>query len=331
MTLHLPRLRWIFLLGITLGFVILPTGRVFAQRAFPSRPIQFVVPLAPGGIADVHARALAPVLERILKQPVEVIYKPGAVSKVGIQYVTTKPPDGYTLLLAMPSFFSIPEVDRLLGRPLAFTREQFTPLARLSADPGIIFTSTAGPWKSFAELVADAKRRPGEIKYSSTGMYSSPHEFAVRTSIAAGIKLLHIPMEGGAPALTALLGGHVDLNITTETIGLPHVRAGTLRRLAVLSSSRIADIPEVPTLKDLGYDVEGYYPVLVVVRKDIPPTEIRILSDALREAVDDPQFKSAMAKIGTPIAYLGGEDLKQFWKWQTEATIATYKLFLKEK
>lgn len=331
MALLISRDRWIFLLGIMLGFLLLPTGHVFAQESFPSRPLEFVVPLPPGGVADLHARALAPVLERILKQPVEVINKPGSVSKVGTQYVLSKKPDGHTLLLAMPSFFSAPEVDRLLNRPVAFKRDQFTPLARLSALPSIVFVRTSSPWMSFADLVADAKRRPDQIKFSTPGVDSTPRFFIQRISEAAGIKLLHVPYKGGGPAMAALLGGHVDMTPSTATVGLRHVKAGSLRALAVMSAKRIPEMPEVPTLKELGYDVEVYLPASVVVRKDTPARAIQILTEAIRQAAESPEFTSAMAKAGTPVDYLGGQDLEKFWKWQTETTIQAVESVWKTK
>ncbi len=310
-----------FLLGMALGIGLLLFGQASAQEVFPSRPIEFVVPLPPGGVADMHARALAPLMEQILKQPVLIINKPGSVSKVGTQYVLTTKPDGYTILLAMPSFFSAPEEDRLFGRKQAYEREQFTPIARLSADSLLMYIRASSPWKSISDFVADAKLRPGQITYVSSGMWSSLHLLMEIFASEAGIKLLHVPYKGGGSAITAILGGHGDILANTAPVGYAHVKAGTLRVLASTGAQRDKAMLEVPTLKELGYDIEFYLPVSIVVRKETPQKTIEVLADAISKAARSPSFISAMAKLGTPVAYLGGEDVKKFWKWETEVMI----------
>lgn len=321
MIFFLSRYRRAFLFGMTVGFAFSIVVQAFAQEVFPSRPIEFVVPLPPGGVADMHARSLAPVLERIFNQPVTVQNKEGSVSKVGTQYVLSRKADGYTILIAMASFFSAPEVDRRFGRTVAYELEQFTPLARLSAEPLCLHVRGDAPWKSVADLVADAKRNPGKITFVTTGMWSTLHLSTEIFAAKAGIKLLHIPYKGAGPAVTAVLGGHGDMLPASCEVGQPYLKAGDLRVLATTGAQRCECLPEVPTLKELGYDVEFYMPVSVIVRKETPPNELRILKDAFRQAVKDPDFKSAMDKLGTPIAYLGGEDLDNFWKWETETMI----------
>jgi tripartite-type tricarboxylate transporter receptor subunit TctC len=319
--LFLSLYRQIFPLGMALGIGFLLFGQALAQEVFPSRPIEFVVPLPPGGVADMHARALAPLMEQILKQPVLIINKPGSVSKVGTQYALTTKPDGYTILLAMPSFFSAPEEDRLFGRKLAYEREQFTPVARLSADPLLMYIRASSPWKSISDFVADAKRRPGQITYVSSGMWSSLHLLMEIFSAKAGIKLLHVPYKGGGAAITAILGGHGDMLANTAPVGYAHVKGGALRVLASTGGQREEKMPEVPTLKELQYDIEFYLPVSIVVRKETPQKTIQVLAEAIGKAAKSPPFISAMAKLGTPVAFLGGEDLKKFWKWETEVMI----------
>jgi tripartite-type tricarboxylate transporter receptor subunit TctC len=284
-----------------------------AQEPFPSRPLQIVVPFPPGGVADLHARPLAPVLERILKQPVAVVNKSGAAGAVGMQSVATSKPDGYTLLLALSSISIIPEVDRLFGRPPAYTREQLAPVALLSADPTVLVVRAASPWKTVADLVADARQRPGTVTFSSSGVYGTLHMAMELFAHAAGLKLRHVPYAGGGPAMTALLGGHVDALASGPSVAIPHLKAGTLRVLASWGDKRLAALPEVPTLKELGYDAEFYIWAGVFVPKATPPAVSRLLRDALRQAVADPEFKGAMAKLETPIHYLDAEEFQRFW------------------
>jgi tripartite-type tricarboxylate transporter receptor subunit TctC len=299
---------WLVLLG-----ALAPAGPAMAQEPFPSRPIQIVVPFPPGGVADLHARPLAPVLERTLKQPVAVVNKSGAAGAVGMQFVATSKPDGHTLLLALSSISIIPEVDRLFARPPAYTRDQLVPIALLSADPTVLVVKASSRWKTVADLVADAKRRPGTITFSSSGVYGTLHMAMELFSHAAGIKLRHVPYAGGGPAVTALLGGHVDALASGPSVVIPHLKAGTLRALGGWGDKRLAALPEVPTLRELGYDAEFYIWAGLFAPRGTPPPVMRVLRDAARVAVADPEFKGAMAKLETPIHYLDADEFQRFW------------------
>jgi tripartite-type tricarboxylate transporter receptor subunit TctC len=305
---------WLVLLA-----VLVAAGSVTAQEPFPSRPLQIVVPFPPGGVADLHARPIAPVLERILKQPIAVVNKSGAAGAVGMQFVATSQPDGYTLLLALSSISIIPEVDRLFARPPAYTRDQLAPIALLSADPTVLVVKASSPWKSMADLVADAKRRPGAITFSSSGVYGTLHMAMELLSHAAGIKLRHVPYAGGGPAVTALLGGHVDALASGPSVVIPHLKAGTLRTLAGWGDKRLAALPDVPTLKELGYEAEFYIWAGLFAPKGTPAPVMRALRDAARQAVADPEFKGAMAKLETPIHYLDAEEFQKFWDKDAQA------------
>src|SRR5262245_53036912 len=149
--------------------VALVAAAASAQEAYPSRPISIVVAFPPGGLADNTARPVATALERILKQPVAIINKPGAAGAVGNQTVATSKPDGYTLLMALVSVSVLPEVDKLFGRPPNYTLAQFTGIARINADPSMLVVRADQPWKTLKDLVDDAKKRPNEIVFSSSG------------------------------------------------------------------------------------------------------------------------------------------------------------------
>ena len=182
-----------------LGIIGLTPGISAAQEAYPSRPVQIIVPFPPGGVADLVARPLAVSLERILKQPMVVVNKSGAGGAVGMQAAAVSKPDGYTLMVALSSISVMPEVDKLFGRPQTYKLDDFVPVALLTADPTILVIKKEAPWKNVADFVADAKRRPNEIKYSSSGVYGTMHVAMEMLAHAAGIKLRHIPTAGGDP------------------------------------------------------------------------------------------------------------------------------------
>ena len=285
-----------------------------AQEPYPSRPISLVAPFPPGGVADSTARPVAAALEKVLKNPVAVVNKTGAAGAVGMQYVATSKPDGYTLLLALSSISIIPEADKIFGRQPAFTVDQFAPIALISADPTILVVRTESPWKTAREFIDDAKKRPGQISYSSSGIYGTLHMATELLSHAAGITLRHVPHAGAGPALTALLGGHVDALASGPVVVLPHIKAGKLRALAGWGDTRVAALPDVPTFKELGYpDAEFYIWAGVFAPRGTPEPVLARLREATRAAVAEPEFKAAMDKLQTPIAFKQGAEFQEFF------------------
>ncbi|MBI2318319.1 MAG: tripartite tricarboxylate transporter substrate binding protein [Betaproteobacteria bacterium] len=302
-----------------LGAVLFAALPVAAQEIFPSHPIQMVVPQAPGGAADLHARPLALGLERILRQPVIVMNKPGATGVVGTQFVANSRADGYTLLVVMPGFLITPQVDSFLGNAPKYKFEQFTPIARLSAEPLVIVASPSRQWKSVADFVADAKRRPGDIAYGSSGLYRSIYLQMELLPSMTGISLKHVPYNGVAPAVTALLGGHVDALASGPGPILKKIETGALRALAMSGNKRLPALPEVPTLKELGLDIEFYQQVGLIARRETPPSALKVLRDAARQALHDPEFGAAMNNLGTAVSYVEAGDYEALWATESKA------------
>jgi tripartite-type tricarboxylate transporter receptor subunit TctC len=285
-----------------------------AGDEYPSRPITIVAPFPPGGVADLTARPVAAALEKVLKSPVGVVNKTGAAGAVGMQHVATSKPDGYTLLLALSSISIIPEADKLFGRQPAFTVDQFEPLALISADPTILVVRAESPWKTAKEFVEDAQKRPGQISFSSSGIYGTLHMAIELLSHAAGIKLRHVPFGGAGPALNAILGGHVDALASGPAVVIPHIKSGKLRALAGWGDKRVAALPQVPTFKELGYPgAEFYIWAGVFAPKGTPELVLAKLRDALRTAVADADFKNAMEKMETPVAFKQGDEFRRFF------------------
>lgn len=300
-------------LSILLAFA----GSVGAQESYPTRPVTLVSPYPPGGAADLTARPLAPALERALKQPVIVVNRAGAGGAVGTQFVSTAPPDGYTLLITVFSISTIPEADRVAGRKPRFTRDQFVPVARINADPTMLIVHPSTPWKSVKELVSDAKKRPNEILYVSAGPYTVSHLAIEVFMQAAGIQMRHLPTTGGGPAMTALIGGHAFVSALSTGAVSPQAKAGKLRVLANSGSKRLAAFPDIPTLKELGYNVDVYLWVGLFAPKGVPEGVLGTLGRAVRQAVQDPEFKTASDKMQMPPAYQDAAEFRAWWDKDT--------------
>lgn len=288
-------------------------GQSFAQEKYPNRPITIVAPFPPGGVADLTARPVAAALEKILKNPVVVSNKTGAAGAVGMAYVANSKPDGYNLLMALSSISIIPEADKLFDRKPAYTMDQLIPIALISADPTIFVVAADRPWKSVKEFVDDAKKRPGQISYSSSGVYGTLHMAMEMLSHSSGISLKHVPYSGAGPALTAILGGHVDGLASGPAVVIPQIKAGKLRPLAGWGAKRVESLPDVPTFKEQGYDIEFYIWAGLFAPRGTPEPVMKTIREAVRQAVNTPEFKTAMEKLQTPIAYLDAPEFQKFW------------------
>ncbi len=307
---------------VLMGLAGLPAQ---AQDKYPSKPVTILLGYPPGGSTDTTARALAPVLERILGQPVVIQNRPGAAALVGTMQVANATPDGYTITVATTQLSLLPAVDGVFGRPPSFTREQFTPIALVSADPSVLFVNSSQPWKNFQELVDDAKKRPGQIVYASGGLYGTTHLAIEIVLKATGTKMRHLPTAGGGPALTAVLGNHAALLAAHPSVGGPQARAGTLRPIGTMGAKRVAAFPDLPTLKELGYDAQYYQWNGVFTQTKVPEPIITILRQALAKAVKDPEFIKAMDKVGSGIDYLDRDEFRPWWDADSRKTEETVR------
>ena len=296
------------------GLMLAAGGANAADETFPSRPITIINPFPPGGLADLTGRPLAAAMEKVLKQPIVIVNKSGAAGAVGMQSVAIAKPDGYTILITVTSISTLPEVDKLFGRTPVYTRDQLAPIALINADPTIIVVNAELPWRSVKDVLDEARRRPGEIVFASSGIYGASHvPMEMLLHAAGGLKMRHLPTAGGGPAMTAVLGGHAQLWCSPPGVASPHIKAGKVRALAVTGATRHPHFPDVPTLKELGYDVEYYLWTGLFAPKSTPAGPMKALREAVRQAVDDPAFKSAMEKIQTPIAYKDADQFRTWW------------------
>jgi tripartite-type tricarboxylate transporter receptor subunit TctC len=302
-----------FVAGSAASAAVLATRSAAAQEAYPSRAVTFINPFPPGGAVDVVARPLAAVLEPILKQPAVIETKAGAAGQVGAQFAAAAKPDGYTLLMHIVSISGFAEVDKLFGRPVKFTRDDFIPIARFIADPMVLVVNDQQPHKTLKELVEDAKKRPNELIFSSSGLYGALHLPTALFMTAAGIQMKHLPTNGGGPALTAVLGNNSQVLVSSIAAANAQVKAGKLKPLACFGGQRAPALPEVPTMQELGYNVEFYLWVGMFAPKGTPDAAIATLRDASRKAAADEKFAAAMKNLGQDVAYLDQAEFKAFW------------------
>jgi tripartite-type tricarboxylate transporter receptor subunit TctC len=300
-----------FILGTAAAVAIRPA---FAQETFPSHPITIINAFPPGGANDIVTRPIASAMEPILKQPVVVETKAGAGGQVGAQFAASAKPDGYTLLSHNTGISGYAEVDKLFGRPVKTTRANFIPLARLIADPCVLVVNAQQPYKTLKDFVDDAKKRPDAIIFSSGGLYGATHlPMAIFQKAAGGLKLRHLPTNGGGPAITALLGNNVQASTQSVSATLPHIKAGKLRPLALLGATRSKALPDVPTMKELGYNVEYYLWVGLFAIKGTPANVVATLSSAVDKAGHGDAFRDIVAKLGQEYNYLDAKEFAAFW------------------
>lgn len=301
-----------FVAGTAAAAATLATGPSFGQAAYPSQPVMLINPFPPGGAADVVGRPFAAALEPLIKQSVKIESKAGAAGAVGAQFAASAKPDGYTLLLHIVSISGFAEADRINGRQPKFTLDDFIPIARFTSGPVALYTNDQTPYKSLKELVEDAKKNPDKLIFSSSGIYGALHLPTQLFLQAAGIKMKHLPTNGGGPALTALLGNNSQVLASSVAAASGQQKAGKVRPLAYYGSKRLASMPDVPTMKELGYDIEFYLWVGLFAPKGMPAPIVTKLREEARKAVASNQFKQAISNIGDEVAYMDQPDFAKF-------------------
>ena len=286
-----------------------------ADGGFPSRAVSMVVAFPPGGQADVVARPVASSLERRWRQAVPVVNRAGASGEIGNAAVARAAPDGYTLLMALSSLAVLPEAARLFGRAPAYELDQLAPVALFTADPTMLVVPAASPWRTLEEFIAAAKAKPGEISYSSAGNYSALHVPMAMLTTAAGLDLLHVPFQGGGPAMTALLAGQVQALSSGPGPAAPFIREGRLRVLATWGGKRLSDFPDAPTLIERGFPDAEYYIWTGVFAPAATPAPLReSLRAAMAAVAADPELQRAVAASGNTLDYRDGAAFEAFFR-----------------
>ncbi len=318
------------LLQLAAGAPLVWSSNVFAETAWPSQAITIVVGVAPGGQADIAARPVALALQKLLGQSVIVDNRTGAGGAIGAAYVQRSAPDGYTLLMALSAAMVQSEAERIAGRKPLVEMSDFAPVARVLADPNLLAVPANSPYGSVADLVADARRRPGQIAYASSGLLGGVHICMEMFCEAAGIKLLHVPYRGGAPALTGLMAGDVAVTALGAGPLKSYSDGGQLKILATFGADRHAAFPDVPTFKQLGYDDVIFYAWAgLFVPKTVPAPVVQTLRDAVRKAMADPDVIAIYDNAGSPPAYLDAPDFADYIAQDSARLLKTVRTIAK--
>jgi tripartite-type tricarboxylate transporter receptor subunit TctC len=300
------------LICICLALIVLSSaGAVRAE--YPERPITMMVTYAAGGSMDMSTRAISAAAEKILGKPIIVENKPGGGGTVALALLANAKPDGYTLCGATDSgIIRVPQLQKVTYKPL----KDFTPLIAYAQPLNAIAVKKDAPWKSMKELIEYAKKNPNKIKYSSGGVGTGMHHAMVLIEIKAPLKWIHVPYKGNADALTAVIGGHVDV-CSVGPEAYPYARADTVRILAIAESRRNPNFPEVPTLKELGYDFANDTFFTILGPAGLPSDVEKKLESAFVKAAESKEVKTVIEKLDlTPVLYVGkeyGNHLKNYW------------------
>lgn len=290
------RFRRLSFFSLAILSVALGAPALGAAQAFPARPVTLVVPYPAGGSADILARTVGQKLSDKLGQPVVIENKAGAGTAIGARHVAEAVPDGYTLLLGTVSSHAInPAMSKVGYDPV----RDFVAVAPLGSIPFVLVAHPGTPYQTLPELLAAAKQQPGTINYASAGPGTSNHLAGEMLASAAGIKLVHVPYRGSAPALADVLAGHVPLMFDLQTTSAPYVRQGKLKALAVTGSQRSALLPNVPTAAETGvpgYEVSAWFAIFAPAK--VPQPVQKRLSDALTEVLRAPDMLQKLRELG---------------------------------
>jgi len=306
--MHSPhgRYRRHLVLGSLGAALLATTSRAWAQ-AYPDRPITFICPWPAGGTADMTMRALCGAAAKVLGQTIVVENKAGASGMLGLKTLASAKPDGYTIGQIPISVTRFSQLGTVQIDPL----KDLSFIARTSGQTFGIAVRADAPWKTLKDFVAAAKAAPAKLTYGSAGMGGATHVGMEEFALAAGVQFNHIPYKGGAPALQDVLGGQIDA-LADSSSWAPHVKAGKLRLLATWGEKRTQDFPDVPTLRELGWDVVVDAPNGIGAPKGLDPAVHKRLREAFKTAAASPDFTAACDKIDAPLMYLDAPDYEKY-------------------
>jgi tripartite-type tricarboxylate transporter receptor subunit TctC len=289
-------------------------GALFAQgAAYPNHAIELIVPAGAGGGTDVLARAFAEASRKHLAQPFTVINRPGASGMIGHGEMINAKPDGYKLAIVFAEIVIVPHLG---SSKLSY--EDFIPIARLNADPAAITVRADAPWNTIEEFITASRAQPGVLKMGNSGPGSIWHLAHAALEEKVGVSYNAIPFGGAAPAVLALLGGHVDAVAVSPGEVAAHVQSGKLKTLAVMADRRVKGFDNVPTLKERGIDLSiGTWRGLAAP-KGTPPEVIAILTEATRKAADEAVLREALDRLSMGYSYADAEAFRANMKRDNE-------------
>ena len=305
------KMHWFRRAGVVLILSVLPA--VVIAQSYPERVVKFIVPFSAGGVSDVVSRPIAHRLGVMWGHQTIVENRPGAGGMIGSDVVAKAKPDGYTLLLSGSTHFVSATLHQ---KTISFHPiDDFTPIAHIAEQPGVLVVHPSVPAKSLAELISLAKAQPGKLNYASSGNGSSQHLFAAMLFTMTGIELTHVPYKGSGPALADLLSGLVPVSVPSISNAIPHIQGGKLRALGVSSSKRVAALSDVPTLDEAGakgYDAQLWFAVLGP--KGLPADIVNKVYESVAVAVRHPDVQRTYAQQGIDVRIMPPAEFTQYFK-----------------
>jgi tripartite-type tricarboxylate transporter receptor subunit TctC len=309
------RQLWLRILLLAMAFTCIHAGWA---AEYPARPVRFIVPFPPGGANDTIARLLAQPLTETLGQQFVIDNRGGANTIIGTSIVAKASPDGYTILIVPGSF----AINASLYRKLPYdSRRDFVPVVMIGNGAYVVVVHPSLPVKSAAELIALAKRKPGEIRYASSGVGNVTHVAAALFNMMAGTEMLHVPYKGGGPVMVDLVAGRVSVFFSTVSTAIPQIKAGKLRAIGATTVQPSAALPDVPPVAQSGlpgYEVSGWYGILAPT--GTPKARISTLNRAVRDALKQPEVKRQLLARGVETVDMTPEQFgallrEEFEKW----------------
>jgi tripartite-type tricarboxylate transporter receptor subunit TctC len=288
-------------------------GAAFGQAAYPDHPIRLVVPFAPGGNADITGRLFAEALAKRLGQTVVIDNRGGAGGAIGGEAVAKAAPDGYSLVLGSTGTFLVSP--RMTGGKPPYTLSSFAPVGLLSTSSMVIEVNSRNPIKDYPALLAYLRANPGKLSIGHPGNGSTNQLALLRLQVALGVRFNIIPYKSNGLALNDLLAGQLDAVIDQIPASLAHIRGGRLRALAVTSLARAPELPDTPSLNELGVsDFDATTPIVLLAPAGTPPAILKKLNDAVTDSLADPAVRDRLAELGAETKAMMPEELDRFLK-----------------
>ena len=316
--------------GLTLVALLAVSGGIALADDFPSRPVQLMVAYPPGGSTDVGARVVAAIAEKMLGKPIVVLNKGGAGGQVGWTDMARQKPDGYYI-----GYINLPATNTVIldpERKAIFGVDAFVPIINQVLDPGIVWVRADSPYKTLKDLVEAAKKAPNTIRTATTGILSDDHLAILMLEEAApGAIFRIVHLAGGAEQLKEVMGGHVDVAFDNVGSIAPRVRSGELRGLAVMDPQRSKFVPDVPTMKEVGYPtVISNSTRGIAGPKGIPQPVLKKLEEVLKKAMEDPEHVQKMESAGLAVKIMVGEEYARYYR-ETHAQAKKYTEWAKTR
>jgi tripartite-type tricarboxylate transporter receptor subunit TctC len=295
-------------LTLIAALLALPLSALAADAPYPTKPIKVLIPWAPGGGTDTTIRLIEKVMPKYMSQRLVLVNQPGGHGSIAMNDLVNSRPDGYTICItASGPTTSLPHTDEV-----PYKLDDYVTVVQLTSVPNLLVAHPGSPFKSFADVLNAAKANPGSVKIGVSGMYAvSSHLPLIRLEKATGGKFVIVPHKGGGEAAVQVLGGHIPVGSVDLMASGNHIAAGKLRPLAIFASKRSPILPEVPTLKELGYDIEGSFFNMIIVPKGTPAGVISTLDEAFQKALADKEVVNAAHAMGLQVEYLGPKESRE--------------------